>query len=554
MPAPAAGKIQEVFMKKLFYHAVTVFAALPFLAAVLLTGCSPSRPASQGITFTVALSEDIQAVDPGLAWNYVDNQITNQITEGLVTFDENNNIVPLLAKSWSQTDDLTYVYDVRDDIVFSDGSKMTMDDVLFSFERNRDPEGGTYFSDFYADVESFSVNGKQFIIKLKQPSAVFKYIPATGAGRIISKAYYQKHEDDFGTASGGIVATGPFVFESWTSGWQITLKKNVNYWDKAKRDAIIIDTLIFRIFPDDTARVAALQTGAADFCANLPQDQVAVVRDSSNLTLTSVDSYSLTYLALNTKKPPMSDVNVRRAVFLALNIPEFNRNILKDAGSPGTILPFGQALYGENAAGWRQFLASAQDAASYNLDAAKALLAQSGFASGFTCDLVVHEDFLVNQRALFIQEALKALNITVNIRKMSGDEQDRYQRGDVMDENGIRLYDMIIGGWEADYPDLNSNIEVMYDSAYAGAGGYNAAAYSNPEVDRLIEAQRRTVDPAQRFELQRQMMSIVANDVPYIIFDYSSRHSALNDKYTGVAVSPAWLWNLPIYNVRAAAR
>jgi peptide/nickel transport system substrate-binding protein len=172
-------------MKIRFYRSIviTLLCGLTIFT-LFITGCS--KPKSKGITFTIALSEDIRAVDAGVAWNYVTNQVTNQITEGLVTFDENNNIIPELARSWRQLDDLTYVYDVRDDIVFSDGTKMTMDDVLFSFERSRDPDGGTYFSDFFNDVESFSVNGWQFTIKLSQPSAVFKYIPAIGAGRIIS--------------------------------------------------------------------------------------------------------------------------------------------------------------------------------------------------------------------------------------------------------------------------------------------------------------------------------------------------------------------------------
>ncbi|MDR2595683.1 MAG: ABC transporter substrate-binding protein, partial [Treponema sp.] len=119
-------------MKIKFYRSIvtTLLCGLTVLALVT-AGCS--KPKSKGVTFTIALSEDIRAVDAGVAWNYVTNQVTNQITEGLVTFDENNNIVPELAKSWRQLDDLTYVYDVRDDIVFSDGSKMTMDDVLFSF-------------------------------------------------------------------------------------------------------------------------------------------------------------------------------------------------------------------------------------------------------------------------------------------------------------------------------------------------------------------------------------------------------------------------------------
>jgi peptide/nickel transport system substrate-binding protein len=530
-------------MKKLFFIAITLALGLSF------TGCF--QPKSKGITFTVALSEDIRAVDAGVAWNYVTNQVTNQITEGLVTLDANNNIVPELAKSWRQVDDLTYVYDVRDDIVFSDKSKMTMDDVLFSFERSKDPEGGTYFSDFFNDVESFSVNGWQFTIKLNQPSAVFKYVPAIGAGRIISKAYYQKHAGDFGTAAGGIVATGPFVYQKWTSGQEIILKKNDNYWDKEKLAANIIDTLVFKIIPDDTTRVIALQTGNADFCVNLPEDMLDQLSSDPNLNFTSMDSFKLTYLALNTQRAPMNDINVRRAISRAMDISEFQKRIIKNAGTAGTILPFGEALYGENAAKWRQYLNNAQGY-TYDLAAAKRHLAGSAYPNGFNCDLIVSENSLANQRALYIQESLKALNINVNIKRMSGDEQDTYQMGGVLDANGKRDYDMLIGGWEADYPDLNGNIEIMFVESQAGEDGYNAAAYVNPAVDAMVEDQRTTIDSAKRFEIQSKMMDIVVNDVPYIVFDYANRHSVLNKKYTGLAVSSSWLWVLPAQNVRAA--
>ena len=532
-------------MKKLLYFTM----ALALVVGVGFVGCSQSR--SSGLTFTVALSEDIRAVDPGVAWNYVTNQVTNQITEGLVTLDADNNIVPELAKSWSQVDELTYVYDVRDDVVFSDGSAMTMDDVLFSFERSKDPEGGTYFSDFYNDVESFTVDDWQFIIKLSQPSAVFKYVPAIGAGRIISKAYYEKHAKNFGSAAGGIVATGPFVYQKWTSGREIILKKNVNYWNKEKLAANIVDTLVFRVIPDDTARVVALRTGSADFCVNVPVDQLDQLAAEADLNLTSVDSFHLTYLALNTQRPPMSDINVRKAISRALDIPEFQKQIIRNAGTAGTVLPFGQALYGENAARWRQYLSGVQGY-TYDLVAAQRHLADSDYPNGFDCELIVSENSLANQRALYIQESLKALNINVDIKRMSGDEQDTYQMGGVLDANGKRDYDMLIGGWESDYPDLNGNIEIMYVSSQAGEDGYNAAAYINPAIDALIESQRTTIDPARRFEIQSQMMNTIVNDVPYIVFDYSSRHSVLNKKYTGLAVSSPWLWVLPVQDVRAA--
>ncbi|GHV76730.1 glutathione ABC transporter substrate-binding protein [Spirochaetia bacterium] len=529
-------------MKKIGYLIIALT-----LAAFVSCGGGKSK----GVTFTVALSEDIRAVDPGLAWNYVTNQVTNQITEGLLTLDMNNNIVPELAKSWRQADDLTYIYEVREDIVFSDGTAMTMDDVIFSFERYRDPEGGTYFADFYADVESISAVGWQLTIKLSKPSAVFKYIPAIGAGRIISKAYYEKHRDDFGTAQGGILASGPFVYQSWTSGQEIVLKKNTNYWDKAKLAANRIDTLVYKVIPEDTTRVIALQTGSVDFSANVPLDMLDQLEQDKNTTLTSVDSYSLNYLAFNTQRPPFNDVNVRRAVSHALNLPEFNASIVKSAGTLGTVLPFGPALYGENAAQWEQYLART---APYDYDLAKAkqFLARSAYPNGFSAKVIVGDTSLYNQRGLFLQEQLKALNINVEIMRTDGDLQDTYQMGGVLDSNGKRDYDMLFGGWEADYPDLDGTIGIMYVSSQAGQDGYNAAAYSNPRIDSLIEAQRSEVDSAKRFELQSQFMNIVVNDVPYIVFDYGRRHSVLNKKYTGLAVSPAWLWVLPMQNVRSA--
>ena len=238
----------------------------------------------------------------------------------------------------------------------------------------------------------------------------------------------------------------------------------------------------------------------------------------------------------------------------AFDISEFQKRIIKNSGSAGTILPFGAALYGSDGAKWEQYIKDKEPGYGYDLAAAKQYLASSAYPNGFSCDLIVSENSLVNQRALYIQESLKALNITVNIKKMSGDEQDTYQMGGVRDASGYRDYDMLIGGWEADYPDLNGTIETMFSSSQAGEDGYNAAAYSNPIVDNLIESQRTSMDPVKRFALQSQMMDIIVNDVPYIVFDYTFRHSALNKKYTGLAVSPAWLWVLPMQDVQLAGK
>jgi peptide/nickel transport system substrate-binding protein len=505
--------------------------------------------AGAGASFTVALKEDIQSLDPGQAWDFTTNQVATQIAEGLVGLDSDDNIVPLLAKSWSQNDELTYVYEVRDDIVFSDGSRLTMDDVLFSFERSRDPEGGTYFSDFFADVESFTVDGWRFIIKLATPSAVFKYVPASAAGWVISKAHFEAQGYNFGTAFGGVIGTGPFMYQSWTSGQEVTLKKNPNYWDREKLAANIFDTIVYKVIPDDTTRVIALRNGDIDFSINLPIDMLGQLSSAKNLSCYSIETYHVDSLGFNTQRPPFDDANVRRAIARALDIPRMHSVTVKDAGIPGGILPFGPGLYGDNRAKWEEYIRNAPRY-GYDLDEAKRLLAASLYPDGFKCDLVINEESINTDRALFIQEALKALNISVEIRKLSGEEQDLRQNGQVFDRNGKRDYDMLIGGWEADFPDLSGNIDVMLKGSQAGENGYNHAAYSRPDADALIDLQRATLDPVKRFEIQKELMDIVANDVPYIYLAYPKRPYALNKKYGSLAITANWGWSLPFQTIR----
>jgi peptide/nickel transport system substrate-binding protein len=327
----------------------------------------------------------------------------------------------------------------------------------------------------------------------------------------------------------------------------VVLKRNPNYWNKSV--AVGFDTLVFKIIPEDTTRVIALQTGQVDFTVNPPLDMIDTLAADSSLSLASIDSFSVSFLGFNTQRAPFNDVNVRKAVFHALNLPELLRNIIKSAGTPGTLLPFGPALYGEQPRQWEQYL-SRSVSYPYDLNKAKEYLARSAFPGGFDCTLVLNESSLSGSKALFVQDALSKLNINVRILKLSDDEHTNYQFGGVFDSNGKRDYDMIIAGWEADYPDLSGNIEPLYHSSGAGEDGGNAAAYTNSTVDSLIEAQGKITDPAKRNELLFQAFDIINGDVPYIFFEYPVKQSVLNNKYTGLAINSAWLWVLPIQNAK----
>ena len=513
------------------------------LTAVMSAGIlAGSAAAEESSTFTIALDSDIVALDPIYAYDFTTNPVVNQITQGLLQFDVDNQLQPLLASSWEAVDDVTYVYQIRDDVTFSDGTPMEMDDVLFSLERNMDPEAGSYLSWMFDNVDSLEQTGDwELTVHLKEPSATWQYVPGTTACHVISKDYYEEHEADFGTAEGGLMGTGPYVYESWSGDQEIVLVKSENYWDKDQE--IAMDTLVYKVIKDDTQRVIALQSGGVDFTPATPSDMLDTLTADENLEVQDVATAGVTFLAFNTQRAPFDDVNVRKAITAAIDLNTIQDNIVKEAGQVGTCLPNSDVLFAADVDGWTSYLENAS-AVTYDVDAAKEYLAASEYPDGFDCTMIISENSLRYSIALYLQEALKEIGINVELEKVSADEHTAYQFGDIFDEEGYRDYDMIMAGWEADYPDMSGNIEPLLAGYNTGEGGSNSAVYANDEVDELIRASSSSMDTAERTELLGKAMDIVNEDCPYVFLNYPNKQATCNKAYTGFTMNSSWIWNM----------
>ena len=494
-------------------------------------------------TFTVALDSDIVKLDPAFAYDFTTNPVVNQITQGLLTFDEDNQLQPMLASSWEQKDDLTYVYQIRDDVTFSDGSAMTMDDVLYSMNRIKDPATASYLSWMYDNVASIEQTGDwELTVTLSTPDATWQYVPATSAGHVISKAYAEQVGDKLGTPEGGLVGTGPYKYVSWQNGSSVQLTRNENYWNKD--DAPYFDNLTFKIITEDTTRVTALQTGDVDCTVAPPESMLDVLKGDQNLTLTSSPGFGVSFVAFNTQKEPFNNVKVRQAIYDAIDLDTIQSSLIKDAGEASTALPSSTALFTIETDRWNDYLSKAPKH-TYDVEAAKALLAEAGYPDGFTCSLMIADSSLRNSMALAIQEQLAQIGITVNINKVSTDEHTAYQFGEKLDANGLRDYDMIMAGWEADYPDPSGNLTPLYQ----GGNSSNSAAYQNDEVDKLIADQAQNSDPTQRNDDMFQAFDIITQDVPYVFLYYPVKNIAMNKAYTGVTMNASWIWNIHFQSV-----
>ncbi len=520
------------------------------LAATLLlafvAGCSKT-PSGGGTTppadkdsFVIALDSDPVRIDPIVAYDFTTNPIVNQITQGLLSFNEQNELVPLLAESWEQVDDLTYVYQIRSNVTFSDGSPMTMDDVLYSLERNR--SAGSYVEWMFSSVEKMEATGDwELTVTLSQPDAIWQYVFGTMAGHIVQKAFAEEKGDAVGTADTGIIGTGPYTYVSWQSGSEVVLEKNPNYWGE---DAGHFQKLIFKIVAEDSTRVTALKTGEVDCIVPAPASQMDVLLADEAVSVTSSPGFGIVYAAFNTQRAPFDNADVRKAVEMAIDLESIQANLVKTTGEPSTVLPNSFALFGTEKDRWVEYLDKAPKHV-FDAEGAKALLATAGYADGFTIDLVTNEDGLRNSIALAMQENLSAIGVTLNIVKVSGDEHTAYQFGEVLDANGLRDYDILIAGWEADFPDPSGNLQPMYE----GNIPYNAAAYDNPLVTQLIQDQAQESDTSLRNDMMFSAMDIVVKDTPYINLFYPVKSIAINSAYEGVYMNASWIWNIAFQNV-----
>lgn len=534
--------------KKRYYVLLSMLLALVFLTTACGAPASNDAAASggqavkDGGTLTFGLTGDITALDPAFAYDFTTNPVVNQITEGLLKFNSKQELVGGLAESWENPDPKTYIFHIRKGVKFQDGTPMTIDDVIFSLERIKNPDTASYLGWMFGSVDKFEkVDDATLKITLSSPDAQFKYTLATSAGHVISKAYYEAHKDNFGKPDGGLLGTGPYKYVSWKTGTEIVLEKNADYWDKSSGGPYI-DKIVYKIIPEGTTRVTGLKTGQINLTIGVPLDLIPVVEGMDNVSIQKSESYSIDWIAFNMKKQPFDDVNVRKALYYALDRKKILDEVVKDAGEPSVTIPAGPDFWTYGRDQWEAFSKEAPDYA-FSIDKAKEFLAKSGVPQGFSAKITTDGDPQRMSTALAWQEAVKPLGISLEIEKVSEEELTSLQFG------GDRKYDIILGRWGADFPDPAGNIVPIFGSANAGDGGSNFANYSNKEVDELLDRQATLSDDAERAELLINALKITSEEAPLIVVDYPKTLLAAGKTLAGYSISPIWYWNFFVKDI-----
>jgi peptide/nickel transport system substrate-binding protein len=441
-----------------------------------------------------------------------------------MAFTPDGDMVPWLAESFEQTDELTYVYTLREGVTFSDGSPVTVDDVVASIARVRDPEVAGPLAWMYdnpnAQVER--TDDSTVTITLETPSALFRYVPATTAGHIIPAAAIEEFGLDL---LRNPIGTGPYMLASWDAGSQIVLDKNPNYWQEGKP---YFDRFVYQIVEEGTTRVTGMKNDEINIMTAVPPDQLQAMSEFPNVQMQEVVGYTISMVAMRTDQPPFDDVKIRKAVCYATPIADIIANIVGNTGiqSNNTTVP--PDMPGS---------ASAElEPIPYDVEMAKQLMSESSMPEGFATKLnvIAPNDIWVPQ-AVAIQEALQEINVDVEIVQMPYADMITLQQAG--DYEGMMHFQ-----WGSDFPDAAGMLQPLFHSMNVPPQN-NHAYYNNPEVDELLDASEAELDAEKRFEMLREAQQIISEDQPAIFLEHFKWFMPMTANLTGYSITPLWYWD-----------
>jgi peptide/nickel transport system substrate-binding protein len=463
-------------------------AAIVVVVALLMSvSCAPAHRVDLGGSagnLIAAIAGEPDQLDPQKTSAYFSFEVLENVFDTLVEPDENLEMRPALAESWQVSpDQLVWTFRLRRGVTFHDGTPFTAADVVYSYRRIID-EKLANVDKFSAVTDVSAPDPDTVVIRVEQPTPNL----LTNLGGFKGMAIVQRRNVESGQLSTHPIGTGPFSFVSQRSGDSITLKANPTYWGGAPR----VPGVTFEFISEPSTALSALQAGEIDWTDSIPPQRVAQLKNDESIHLAVIPSNDYWYLALNEAKPPWNDVRVRQALAYAID-----RDAIVQATSYGTAvanqlaIPTGNPWY------------TRYDAYRYDIDTAKRLLAEAG-AKPTTMDMLVSSEYPETVTAAqVIADNVAPLGITVNIRTVD--------MATWLDEQNSGHFDMLMMGWLG-----NIDPDDFYYAQHHTDGSSNAQKYSNPEVDRLLDAGRVEVDGRARHDDYAKAATLIADQVSYL--------------------------------------
>jgi peptide/nickel transport system substrate-binding protein len=295
------------------------------LGLVLVVALSSGVRAQPKTQITVGIGAEPLTLMGSTVVDWTTNAQLENVYDLLFTRDpKTERILPWLATGYRVVDDRTWEFTLRQGVRFHDGERFTADAVKFTLEYILDPKNKTHYLPRFKAVDRVDVvNDYTLRVHTSEPMPVLLSYLSLPGPFILAPDYVRKVGVDY--ASAHPVGTGAYKFKEWVRGERLVLERNPNYWAGAPK----IQTVVFQVIPEFSARLAAMLSGQIDVMKDVPPQAVDTVNRSGRAQVRSTVSSRINYLALETLHPgPMQNVKVRQAITYAVNVDELIKTVL----------------------------------------------------------------------------------------------------------------------------------------------------------------------------------------------------------------------------------
>ena len=510
-----------------------VLATLILTGALVLAGCggggSKSATKAGGKILTIELGPEVESIDPALNTTNDGANYLTYLFDNLLRIDKEGKVAPSLAEKYEVSDDgLTWTFHLRDGLKWSDGSDLTANDFVYSWQRMIDPEVAAPYAEITLgmlegyeeaigkpdadgnptidpDVTKLGVEAtddKTLVVHMSSPTHYFDKLATFAALSPVKKDVVEANPDGWTLDPKTYISTGPFKLTEWKSGSYLMLEKNENYWNK---DAVKLDGIKCLLMQDQNAAFSAYESGDALMIKDIPTQEITTLQKRSDYHL---DPQLGTYfIDLNNTLDEFKDARVRQALSLALD-----RKYISETITAGTYTPasgfvsagtsdWDGSLWADNITDPSVYI-NVNDFAG-NLAKAKELLAEAGHPNGEglpTLTYSTNDSAYHKKIAEYLQQAWKELgvNVEVNIVEWKSFTPQRRSGN----------YQIARDGWVMDYNDPSNILQLTQTG-----NGNNSSKYSNPEYDALLEKAAKEVDPQTRFGYFHQAEEMLMRDM-----------------------------------------
>ncbi|MCD7752176.1 MAG: ABC transporter substrate-binding protein [Lachnospiraceae bacterium] len=471
---------------------------------------SDGTPTAGG-SVVVGMTQDLVSLDPHETTDAGTRSVVFNMYEGLVKATSDGDLEPAVASSYVISEDATcYTFTLRDGILFSDGTAVTVEDIKYSIERYARLQGET--SSFAQAVDSVVIDDENTVsIYLTEANSEFL--------AQLTVAIIPASNDD---PAGNPIGTGPFRYVSYSVGQNLILERNEYYWG----DLAYLDQVEFKFIADTETAFTQLLAGTIDILNYLTTSQVQTLETqySDQFNVVEGSMHLVHALFLNNDCEPLDNVLVRQALCYAIDRDEINNFLFGGASEiiGSHMIPALTTWYEESTA----------DMYTYDVEKAKELLAEAGYADGFDLTISVPSSYSQHvDTAQIIASQLEAVGINVTIEEMEWTSwyTDVY-RG--------RNYQATVISFDGD---LNPS---DWLARYQSDASNNFFNYSNEEYDSLLEQALATIDTDEKAELYKQMQINLAENAAAVYIEDPADFVAVSVNYDGYVFYPTSAWDM----------